>query len=59
MRKYRNTFEFVDTEQEAVKRCAVINSRYTAYMRKNHPASFTPWSSSDGKEQKFIVWSKY
>ena len=53
-RRYRKTFDFVDTEEEAKAFCATQNKN--RYLRKNHPAHYTPWVSQDGKEQKFVVW---
>lgn len=59
MKKYNLTFEFADTEEKARTFCNAINRNYTRYMRKNHPAHYTPWSSQDGKEQKFVCWYRY
>ena len=56
MRKYRYTFEFKKTEEEAREFCERINAGLTRYMRKNKPAHFTPWSSQDGKENIFVCW---
>lgn len=56
MSKYRLTFDFVNTEAEAVKRVVAENTTGTRYKRKNLPAHYTPWSSLDGRENKFIVW---
>ena len=55
-RKYRYTFDFVKTEAEAVKRCEQINKGSTYYMRKKHPAHFTPWAANDGSFTGFVVW---
>lgn len=52
--RYHYTFEFVDSEEEARKLCAEINSRLTPYMRKYHPAHYTLWTSADGKNQRFV-----
>lgn len=57
--KKRITFDFVNTEEEAVERTAYINNKYYSdYMRKNHPARYSSWVSENGKEHKFIVWYK-
>ena len=56
MRKYRYTFEFKKTEEEARTFCERINAGLTIYMRKNKPAHFTPWQSKDGKENLFVCW---
>lgn len=55
-RKYRYTFDFVKTEAEAVKMCEQINKESTYYMRKKHPAHFTPWAANDGSFTGFVVW---
>lgn len=52
--RYQYTFTFVDTEEEAKRVCAEINSRLTYYMRKHRPAHYTPWTSADGKNHKFV-----
>lgn len=54
--RYRKIFEFCGTEEQAQALCANINANATRYMRKKHPAHYTPWSSQDGKEHKFVVW---
>lgn len=59
MKKYRYTFDFVDTETQAIKLCDSINKKLTRYMRKKHPAHFTPWNSLDNTEHKFVVWYYY
>ena len=53
-KQYR--FQFVDTEADAVAMCQRINATQSRYMTKHHPATYTPWSSSDGKEHKFVVY---
>ena len=53
-RRYRMTFDFVDTEEEAKAFCDTQNKNY--YLRKKHPAHYTPWVSQDGREHKFVVW---
>ncbi len=52
--RYKWTFAFCNTEDEAIRLCDRENSN--RYIRKKHPARYTPWSSRDGKENKFVVW---
>lgn len=52
--RYSLTFRFFDTEHQAEIFCNRENQN--SYIRKRHPAHFTPWESSDGKEKKFIAW---
>lgn len=54
--KYRKTFEFFDTEEQAQAFCDTENKSASPYVRKKYPAHYTPWSSQDGKEHKFIAW---
>lgn len=54
MRIYRATFEMFDTEAEAKDFCSKKNR--DPYLAKNHPAHYTPWTSLNGKEHKFIAW---
>ena len=57
MKKYRLTFDFTETEEQAKALCNRINSNYSYYMRKNHPAHYTPWTAQDGTSEKhFVVW---
>ncbi len=56
-RRYNLWYIFADTEAEARAICERENSTGTAYKRKHHPAAYTPWSSADGTEHKFIVWT--
>lgn len=57
MKRYNLWYIFARTEQEAREICQRENSTGTAYKRKHHPAHYTPWDSSDGKEHLFIVWT--
>lgn len=52
--RYKKSFKFFDTEEDAIEFCATENKNY--YIRKNHPAHYTPWVSKDGTENKFIAW---
>lgn len=54
--KYRTTFDFFDTEEQAQVFCDKENKSASPYVRKKYPAHYTPWSSQDGKEHKFIAW---
>jgi hypothetical protein len=47
-------FKFFDTEEQVKSFCDYEN--LNRYIKKHHPAHYTPWSSSDGKEIKFIAW---
>ena len=53
-RRYQLTFKFFDTESEAKAFCDKENT--IPYIRKNHPATYTNWSSTDGTEHKFVAW---
>ena len=59
MRKYQLTFEFKDTEEQAKEMVASLLKSATPYIRKNKSPHYTPWTSSDQKEHKFIVWYYY
>lgn len=50
-------FDLVATEDQAKGLTTRINNDYSYYMRKHHPAHYTPWTSSDGKEHAYVVWS--
>lgn len=54
MNRYRKTFEFFETEDQAKMFCN--NENVNKYIKKHHPAHYTSWSSSDGKENKFVAW---
>lgn len=45
--RYRRTFQFFDTEEQAQR---FIKSR------GRRKANYTPWTSEDGKEHAFVVW---
>ena len=53
-RRYRLTFEFVDTKEQAEEFCN--NENKNRYIREHHKAHYTPWTSQDGSEHKYIVW---
>ena len=54
--RYRESFKFKNTEKQAIEFCDRMNKQATPYVRKHHPAHFTPWNSLDGKEHLFIAW---
>lgn len=56
-RRYQYGFQFFDSEAAAKAFCAECNCN--PYIRRKHPAHYTPWSSSDGKEHKFVAWYYY
>lgn len=51
--RYRRTFEFVDTEEQAKKICDEKNKN--RYIREHHKAIYTSWVSQDRTERKFVV----
>ncbi|MBQ2183728.1 MAG: hypothetical protein II399_03755 [Lachnospiraceae bacterium] len=53
---YKKVFAFVDTEKDAKFLCESIKKFSSSYVKKKYPPSYTPWTSSDGKEKKFVVW---
>lgn len=56
MRRYSLTFRFAETEEEAKAFCDAENKTGSAYKRNRYPAHFTPWTSADGTERKYIAW---
>lgn len=57
--RYHRTYHIVKTEAEAIDFCHKENSSGSYYKRKNYPATYTPWSSIDGKETGFVCWYVY
>lgn len=53
-RRYQTTFQFFDTEDQAAAFCRTENRN--PYIRRKHPAHYTPWSSADGTQRKFVAW---
>lgn len=53
-RTYSMTFKFFNTEEQAKAFCA--NENLIKYIRKNHPAHYTSWSSQNGTENLFVAW---
>lgn len=57
MKKYNLTFQFVETAEKAQALCDRVNAAYTCYMRKKHPAYFTPWKAADGSiKYNYVVF---
>lgn len=56
MKRYRETFCFVDTEKEAIEFCERINKSASNYMRKNKPATYNKWTNYEKTEEAFICW---
>ena len=54
--RHRTTFQFFDTEVQAKEFCDMQNRNNSYYVKKKHSAHYTPWSSQDGTEHKFIAW---
>lgn len=52
----RKTFEFVDTEEEAIEMCKTIQRNQNSYRKMYHQPNYTPWTSQNRKEHKFVVW---
>ena len=57
MRKYRATFDFVKTEEQAQAALQAYRDNATPYVRKRYPGCYTPWESQDGTEHLFVVWT--
>lgn len=53
--RYGRSFRIFKTEAEAKGFCAEVNAS-NAYLRRHHPAHYTPWSSQDGQETGFVAW---
>jgi len=58
-RRLQLTFKFLDTEEQAQLFCDAINKESSHYCRTKYPAHYTPWTSSDQTEHKFIAWYRY
>ena len=56
MKKYRYTFEFATTEEQAKAICDRVNKQYTYYMRKHHKAHYTQYKPKPDSEPEFVVW---
>lgn len=58
-KRYNKTFKFFDTETQAKEFCDRENRNCSDYIRKKHPAHYTPRRGKDGTENKFIAWYVY
>lgn len=56
-RKFKKWFEFFDTEAEAIAFCDRENRTGSYYKRTHYKAIYTPWTSLDGTEHKYIAWT--
>ena len=54
--RYKRTFEFFDTKDEAKEFCNKINDSASDYVRKHHKANWTAWENEDRTEHKYIAW---
>jgi hypothetical protein len=54
MKKYRLTFQYTDTEQQAQQLVKELNATATPYQRRRYPAHYTPVAYDDWAG--FIVW---
>ena len=54
-KRYKKSFQFFDTEDKVKAFCDRQN-KANPYLRRNKPAHYTPWTSKDGSEQKYIAW---
>jgi len=52
--RYKQTCKFFDTEDQAKTFCD--NENKNSYIKKNHTATYTGWTSRDGSESKFVAW---
>lgn len=46
-RRYRPAFEIFKTEEEARAFCDGFNATASPYVRRKHPAHYTPWSAPE------------
>lgn len=53
-KRYTMTYKFFNTEERAKIFCD--NENLNNYIRKNHKAHYTPWSSQDGTENAYVAW---
>lgn len=55
--RYRKTFEFAETQEQAKALCERLNASASQYIRKNKPATFTSWQSKDKNDKAhYVVW---
>ena len=53
-RRYKLTYKIMEIEEQVKAFCD--NENLNPYIRKNHKASYTPWSSQDGKFDGYVAW---
>lgn len=54
---YQTMFKFFETAEQAERFCDSCNKSATAYIRKHHPAHFTPWQSGSPTDTAhFVAW---
>lgn len=56
MKKYKLSFEFFDTIEQAQNFKDRILNKANNYYKKNKKISITPWQSTDKTENKIILW---
>lgn len=54
MKKYRLTFQYTDTEQQAQQLVKQLTAAATPYQRRRYPVTYTPVSYTDWSG--FVVW---
>ena len=54
MKKYRLTYQYTDTEQQAQQLVKELNATATPYQRRRYPAHYTPVTYDDWSG--FVVW---
>lgn len=58
--RYKLTFEFTETEEQAKRIADNYNATATPYARKHHKGHYTPWESKDPNCTKhFVVFTYY
>ena len=56
MKRYRLTFDFFDTREEAEKEKENILKNANYYYKKNKTISIQDWTSEDKTESKILMW---
>ena len=58
MKRYRPTFQLVDTLAEALDLVEKLNATASRYIRQHRPARLTPWRPKNPNEapEKWVVW---
>ena len=52
----KETFQFVETEEQAKQLCKDIQRYQNSYRKRWHKPHYTPWTSQDGTQHLFVVW---